>query len=215
MIETNAGTFSLALKVGMAMGPVFCTTVGDSHIQLEYIIAGSVLDRCAEAEHHAVQGEVVVHNDLLCYAGALSIAEERGEYSAVAFSHRLEQSISRARNIHLPADLPPTARETLASYLHPSLVQRLRDGQIDLINEHRKVTVLFVQFEGFDYDHDPHVGAKLQSYLAAVMRIVHRYDGYLNRVDMGDKGSKYLVLFGAPVMHEDDEERALRCALVL
>jgi tetratricopeptide (TPR) repeat protein len=44
---------------------------------------------------------------------------------------------------------------------------------------------------------------------------VERYDGYLNKVDMGDKGSKYIVLFGAPVQHEDDEERSLRCALEL
>src|SRR3954467_9103697 len=57
-IPTSAGTFGLAMKAGLALGPVFCTTVGDQDFRLEYIIAGSVLDACADAEHHAVKGEV-------------------------------------------------------------------------------------------------------------------------------------------------------------
>ncbi|HYF64539.1 MAG TPA: tetratricopeptide repeat protein, partial [Herpetosiphonaceae bacterium] len=83
------------------------------------------------------------------------------------------------------------------------------------INEHRHVVVMFVRFGGFDYDGDPRVSARLQAYFAAVVERIQRYDGYLNKIDMGDKGSKYIVLFGAPVAHEDDAERALRCALEL
>ncbi len=75
------------------------------------------------------------------------------------------------------------------------------------------MTILFVQFSGFDYDHDPEVGSRLQGYLASVLSIVQRYDGYLNKVDMGDKGSKAIIVFGAPLAHENDEERALHCAL--
>src|SRR5687767_1824199 len=64
-IPTSAGTFSLAMKAGLAQGPVLCTTVGDPDIRLEYLIAGSVLDRCADAEHYAARGEVVAHAELL------------------------------------------------------------------------------------------------------------------------------------------------------
>ncbi len=45
------------------------------------------------------------------------------------------------------------------------------------------------------------------------MEVVKRYDGFLSQVDMGDKGSKHIILFGTPIAHENDEERALRCAL--
>ena len=55
------------MKAGLALGPVLCTIVGDPAIRLEYIIAGEVLDRCADAEHHATSGDVVVHNELLPY----------------------------------------------------------------------------------------------------------------------------------------------------
>ncbi len=211
-IQTSAGTFGIAMKAGLAIGPVFCTSVGDPASHLEYIVAGEVLDRCADAEHHAAKGEIVAHNDLIQCAGTVKVSEERGEFTCVAGLPR------KATHRPLPplvGDLADSVGETLAAYLHPVLAQRLRENQTVFINEHRKVTVLFASFSGFDYDNDPAVGGKLQDYLLAAMRVVDRYGGFFSRADMGDKGSKYIVVFGTPVAHEDDEERALRCALEL
>jgi class 3 adenylate cyclase/tetratricopeptide (TPR) repeat protein len=117
-----------------------------------------------------------------------------------------------------PEPLPevsPSLIEHIKTFVHPSITQRLQAGQLRFINEHRKVAILFAGFSGFDYDNDPAVTEKLQHYLSQVIQIVERYDGYLNKVDMGDKGSKCLILFGAPIAHENDVERALRCALEL
>lgn len=217
-IEASSGVFKLAMKAGLAIGPVMTTTVGyeaaePSNTRLEYLIAGRVLDLCADAEHHASQGEVVVHNDLLreLLPDSVQIVEGRGDFSCVG---SLQRRSARAPLPALP-ELPLAAIETIASYLHPSLAERLHEGQTGFINEHRKVTILFVSFGGFDYDTDPTVSDKLQAYLSGVIAIIQGYDGYLNKVDMGDKGSKYIVLFGAPVAHENDEERALLCALDL
>jgi class 3 adenylate cyclase/tetratricopeptide (TPR) repeat protein len=207
-IPTSAGAFGLAMKAGLALGSVFCTSVGDPATRLEYIIAGGVLDRCADAEHHATRGEVVAHNDLLAAAGLVELREPRGDFGCVA---RLGRPAAPAPLPEL-GDIPAAALPTFASYIHPSIAQRVQAGQAGFINEHRKVTVLFVSFGGFDYDADPAVGDKLQGYLGRVIQAIQRYDGYLNKVDMGDKGSKYIVLFGAPVAHENDEERAIRCA---
>src|SRR5436190_17933047 len=52
-IPTSVGAFGLTMKAGLAIGSMLCTTVGDPASRLEFIIAGSVLDRCADAEHHA------------------------------------------------------------------------------------------------------------------------------------------------------------------
>jgi len=210
-ISTSAGAYSLAMKAGLALGPVLCTTLGERELRLEYIIAGRVLDGCADAEHHATKGEVVAENAVLEAAGEVKIAERRGEFTQVAGLPRK----ARRAPLQPPAALPAEAISTLARFIHPTIAQRIASGLTGFINEHRKVTVLFVRFDGFDYDGDPHVAAKLQAYLSAVIQIVHRYDGYLNKVDMGDKGSKYIILFGTPVAHENDEERAVRCALEL
>lgn len=210
-IQTRAGAFSLAMKAGLAMGPVLCTSVGDPAIRLEYIIAGQVLDLCADAEHHATKGEVVIHNGLLKHVPDVNMVEERGNFSKVSqVLHPVEKEPLAQVEETIPSGLA-----TFAAYLHPAIAQRISAGQTGFIDEHRRVTVLFVRFDGFDYDTDPEVCCKLQHYLASVIQIVHRYDGYLNKVDMGDKGSKYIVLFGTPVAHENDEERAVRCALEL
>jgi class 3 adenylate cyclase/tetratricopeptide (TPR) repeat protein len=211
-ILTSAGTFKLAMKAGLAMGPVFCATAGDLAVRLEYLIAGYVLDCCADAEHHASQGEVVVHNAMLADAGPLIIVEQRDGFSCVG---ALADAAAPAPLVRLDQAASETSAWALQCYLPPAIAQLITAGQTGFINEHRKVTVLFVSFGGFDYDHDPGVGARLQTYLLQVIRIVQYYDGYLNKVDMGDKGSKYIVLFGAPVAHENDEERATRCALDL
>lgn len=210
-IRTQVGTFNLAMKAGLAMGQVFCTSVGHLEKRLEYIIAGGVLNRSADAEHHATRGEVVAHRALLAWAGAVELVEERGEF--VCLRRLVEPEAPQP----LPAQvtLSKQARELVAAYLHPSIAQRLRGGQSSFINEHRKVTILFVSFEGFDYDTDPQVGAKLQHYLSQVIDTIHHYKGYLDKVSMGDKGSSYIVLFGAPVAYENSEEGALYCALAL
>ncbi len=72
--------------------------------------------------------------------------------------------------------------------------------------------MLFVRFEGLDYATQQ--GAdELRAFAADVVRVVADLDGHLQQIDMGDKGSKVLVSFGAAVAHEDDQERAIRCAL--
>lgn len=209
-IPTSVGTFSLAMKAGLACGPVFCTTVGDERQRLEYIIAGSALDRCAEAEHHATRGEVVAETLWASAVPGVELGEARGDFSLVRTLHPLA-----APQPLVPLELYTIPPERIAAYIHPTLARLIQEGQISFINGHRKVTVVFVSFGGFDYDHDPDLNARLQAYLKEVFATVARYDGYVNKVDMGDKGSKVIVLFGAPVAHEDDADRALRCALEL
>lgn len=208
-LTTSAGQHDLYMKAGLAMGTVFNTSVGVPEIRLEYVIAGQLLDDCADAEHHATKGEVVVHDALLPYLDDIQIIERRDGFTCVG---TLLHPADRAPLPDISGD-PETARDILRAYLHPSIAHRIENAPLGFINEHRRVTVLFVRFSGFDYDYDAEVKAKLQSYFDEVVRIIARYDGFLNKIDMGDKGSKFIVLFGVPVAHEDDEERALRCAL--
>lgn len=214
-LQTGAGTFSLAMKAGLACGPVFSTTIGDPAHRLEYVIAGKVLERAALASEQAAKGQVVCHSDdlisLLRPADVVVLREEAG-FAWLVLPEG--SSLNESAHPYLPL-LPepsPALIPILAAYLHPVIARRIETNQLEFINEHRTVTTLFVCFGGFDYDHDPQVGFKLQAYLSEVLNIVRRYDGCLQQTDMGDKGSKYVVFFGTPVAHENDAERALRCA---
>ncbi len=210
-IQTQAGPFSLAMKAGLASGELFSTVVGHPALRLESIIAGTVLDRSAGAEHLAQKGEVVIHKALLAASLDMEMETIAAEENFCLVKSITEPDLTAP--LSPVGDLSLAIIETISAFIPPTIVQRIKTNQTSFINEHRKATILFVGFHGFDYDHDPEVGSKLQSYLYRIIQIVEQYDGYLNKVDMGDKGSKYIILFGVPLAHEDDENRALRCAL--
>ncbi len=112
---------------------------------------------------------------------------------------------------------PATAEELvaeLAAYVPRAIVETLQAGQTQ-VAELKPVVSLFVQFHGLDYDADPDITAKLQRYFSLAQEIVGRYDGRLNRLITGDKGSLLHIIFGAPRSVEEQEERAIRCALDL
>jgi class 3 adenylate cyclase len=72
-----------------------------------------------------------------------------------------------------------------------------------LEGERKQVTVLFADLKGsmeLLADHDPEEArAILDPVLERLMAAVHRYEGIVNQV-MGDG---IMVLFGAPIAHED------------
>jgi len=208
--ETLAGTFRLELKVGVGFGSVVTTTVGLPDVRLEFVVAGQGVESCVEAEHHALPGEVVAQDDVLRLCPDAVVGERRGEFAQV-----LDVSSGSAP---VPAAILPkvthAARRTLTAYLPGTIAERMRAGHARFVDEHRRISVLFVGFEGFDYD-QPVAAQALQDYFQGVIGTITRLGGHLRQIEVGDKGSKYIVLFGAPVAHEDDEERALLCALEL
>ena len=86
-----------------------------------------------------------------------------------------------------------------AHLLHPALVQRVL-AHSAFVNEHRKVTIVFAGIDTTDA-------------LGTAMQCVHDWDGCVARLDTNNNRLRMLILFGAPIAHEDDEARALRCAL--
>jgi predicted ATPase/class 3 adenylate cyclase len=209
-IVTRAGSFELAMKAGLATGPLLITIMGDPAIRLGPVLAGPALDRAAQAERHARPGEVVVDQDLVRGGLGAEIRERRGRWSVVG-SMRGEVT-----------PVPPVPHDTLdeatarrlAPFLHPAIAERLRSGRRDFVNEHRKVTVAFVGVPRLTIA-DPESVAELQQLVAAAVRVIDRYGGHLRQVATGDKDALLVVCFGAPVSHEDNEERAVRCCLEL
>jgi hypothetical protein len=49
----------------------------------------------------------------------------------------------------------------------------------------------------------------LDIFMQAVFDLLGQFDGYLNRVDFGDKGCNLLLYWGMPTSHENDVQRAL------
>ena len=79
--------------------------------------------------------------------------------------------------------------------------------------ERRLVTVLFCDLVGFtarsDQADPEDVGALLRPYHIRLRTEIERLGGTLDKF----VGDGVMAVFGAPVAHEDDPQRAIRCAL--
>ncbi|GLW31186.1 tetratricopeptide repeat protein [Actinoplanes regularis] len=190
-VPTPDGQRSLTIRVGLGTGPLRLMVLGDPAIRLQHLVAGPALDRAVAALHRAERGGIVVDQVLLDTAAS----------AAPALRPVPEKPI---------ADL----EKLLAPFLHPSIRARLRSGRNELVNEHRKVTTAFVRLPDLSVDDFRTIEA-LQRYLHAGVAIIDRYGGHLRHLMADDKGTVLVAVFGTPVSHEDDEERALRCCLEL
>jgi predicted ATPase/class 3 adenylate cyclase len=105
----------------------------------------------------------------------------------------------------------PTHPETLPSPPHLESEDRLRHPASDA--DRRTVTVLFADlcgFTTFSEKLDPEVMQTLQNQLfRELTAAVQNFGGFVDKFI----GDALLALFGAPVAHEDDPERALNAAL--
>ncbi|MFV9503840.1 MAG: adenylate/guanylate cyclase domain-containing protein [Oscillochloridaceae bacterium umkhey_bin13] len=213
-MQTQAGRFQLAIKIGLAVGSVLTTVVGEPQQRLFTALAGAPVVQAASAERHAHSGEVVITPTLAARLPEVQIAKLRGSLHVVA------GLATRPALAPLPP-LPPTSAQLeadLAVFLHPAIAGRVNGERAGLINEHRNVTALFIELTNLmtaTAAADPNLHQRLQQYVAAIVRIVHEYDGDLDKLDLGEKGCTLLVVFGAPVAHEDDVDRAMHCALAL
>lgn len=217
-VETKGEVFKLQMKIGISAGQVLSLIAGDPQMGQEYILAGRPLDRMAEAEHYARAGEVVVDKSCLRELNGAVVGEERDGFVVIGQLPCPPVEKSEKPEDYWSAiddEMAGRLLDRLVPFLPPTVYERILEGQRQFVAEQRRVVSLFVNFFGLDYDSDPEAAQKLQRYYLTMQAIVHRYGGRLNRVITGDKGSLLHIIFGAPVGHEDDEERAISCALAM
>ncbi len=214
-LDLGGGEIGLELKVGIAAGGVTAGVVGDDEIGCQFILSGEILGEMALAESHAASGELVITADLrrLVDKGVDCDEVARGLYRIE--SCRTPKRWSGLSTSGFLRNVPRERINGLVESIRPFIPGRVFRRLLSStrgVGEHRWVTVAFVNFEGPDYDNDPGALDTLDAYYREVASLVGRYGGSVNKVDMGDKGSKVVVLWGAPRAHEDDAVRALLCA---
>jgi class 3 adenylate cyclase/tetratricopeptide (TPR) repeat protein len=209
------GAFPIRIKIGLAAGEHVLLVVGEGAAR-DYVFAGLPVDGAAEAEHHARAGETVVKAKRFNVQHPKFKVEKRAEgfWRIEGFPPPLETRNSKLETVAVEPDRS-SLTETCAPFLHPILVERLRLGSERLLSEHRRAAVLFVSFPNTGDYRDPEAVARLRAFYAEARALVDACEGHLSKVDMGDKGSKLLITFGAPLSHEDDADRAVHFALDL
>lgn len=194
---TPLGTFRFSGRAGVARGGVTWGVV-DTPAGRTSFVRGPAISRAAAAEKLAGDGEIVVSRAIInpfLNGVAVTPLSDRDHV-------RLDQIIDP-----LPLGRPRTvaaADRRAAADFHPRplLESRVR-------GEFRQAVSLFVGVRGKP------TRPQLTTLMTTVHTLVKKYDGFLGRLDFGDKGCHLLLFWGAPVSHENDLERALNFALEL
>lgn len=231
-VATPVGEASLQLRVGVHSGPVFAAQVGDlSHIEL--VVSGQTINEVAQAQEVAEPGEVAISATTLALLQAYpeQTTSERAEQFSILHSLPTVEPFKPTASLipELPAQpgidtliLLGRQVDALRPYLMHGLPMRHIDAEeAPRLGEFRPVSILFANFSSFSAILDAlgeqtDLAARvLNAYYRRAQTLIHAYGGVVNKVDMYTSGDKLMALFGAPVAHEDDPSRAVRCALEL
>jgi len=210
-VETRAGTFPLGMKIGVSSGVCVFELVGNDKVGFDYFAAGSALDLSAESEHKASVGQIVV-----CPRSAQGLDTAGLKTALLDSGFLLVEGVENG-----PAPQPgasaaapdPPSEEALAGFLPFYIKDKLMEKQELLVGEHRRTTVLFLSFKALDYENDASAAETAALVYEESARLVRKYGGFINKIDMGDKGSKILAIFGSPLAVERQEEMGCRCAM--
>jgi len=100
----------------------------------------------------------------------------------------------------------------LQNYIPPELAKRILSAGKQIESERRLVTILFADVTGFtamSEKLDPEaVSTVLNDCFKGLISIVYKYEGVIDKFI----GDEIMAIFGAPIAHENDPERAIRCA---
>ena len=104
-------------------------------------------------------------------------------------------------------------RNLLGKVVSPQIAEELLSREIRLGGEERVATILFADCRGFTAmsEHLPptEVLGRLNGLLTALTEVIERHGGVVDKY-MGDA---VMALFGAPLAHTNDPQRAVACAL--
>lgn len=210
-VETKAGTFSLGMKIGVSFGDMILGIVGNEETGFDYFAAGDPLDKAAEAEHHARKGEILVSLEEIknIDSGNFKIITIDRGFAGVE-DYTGDFSISE-KKLLLDEDFLPSEEQFLR-FLPYYVKEKAFIEEQKLVGEHRRTTTLFLKFSNLDYTNQKSF-QQLQTIFTEIAKSVKKYGGTINKIDMGDKGSKILILFGSPSSLENQEEMGVKCAL--
>jgi class 3 adenylate cyclase/tetratricopeptide (TPR) repeat protein len=205
-VRAGGQEHALRMRAGIHSGRFFAASVGQPQKLMHYVVTGRDVSQAAIVEEHARLGRVYVSSDA---ARALSerartAPKEGGLYVVTAADAPRDE---QQRELH--AD--PVASRYLGA--------AVRDGMTTGAEEHRRVTVVFINLLGLhellEQASEERTFGALSAFVSLLVDGLERHGGYLLGSDVAGEGDKFIGLFGAPVATVRQEAAAMNFALEL
>jgi len=194
--QTIYGKFQFSVKIGLTVGAASWGTLRSKEGEkATYFFRGSAVDEAADAEHQASAGEIVITD-------AMNIlVQDAIRTLPLGFFHRFT-GFHVELPTHTPTIFPPVDLEIARIFMPEDVIAR------DIRGEFRQIVNLFMRYPELPNE-------TLEEFIYNIFDLQQKYGGLISRLDFGDKGCNMLVLWGAPVTHENDIGRALNFVLEL
>jgi class 3 adenylate cyclase/tetratricopeptide (TPR) repeat protein len=194
--RTVYGTFQFSARIGLTYGYASWGILhAEDRKHATYYFRGSAVDGASAAEQSAGIGEILITDELRELMGNLVQAQPSGNFHQVnGFNTDLPGAA--------PAELPEVDLEISRVFLPEEIIAQNVRG------EFRQVVNLFIRFPDMTNN-------QLANLTRTIFELREKYGGLLSRIDFGDKGCNFLMLWGAPVAYENDIGRALNFVLDL
>ena len=212
-VAVGGGTYMLRMRIGIHAGRFFSVSAGPDDGHLQYVLLGRDVNETATIESKANPGQVV--------------ATEAAARAIGAHGHVTPQAegVFRIQSVEAGAPVIETATgdspfaPLAARYVLPPLADLLAHDAEAFPAEQRRVTSMFVLLEGttelLERAGEAETFRQVDAYVTLLSDAVYRHGGVVLGSDVADHGDKFIVLFGAPVLQEEHEASALRCAAEL
>jgi predicted ATPase/class 3 adenylate cyclase len=126
---------------------------------------------------------------------------------------RLVENQATSSGVPVSATPVDSTTEKLGVLMGADLMERLRTAGVEAAGQRRTVTVLFTDLSGFtalsERMDSEDVYDIVQQYIQVLVNNVYKYEGIVDKLT----GDGLMALFGAPISHENNAERAVRAAL--
>ncbi|MBI5495749.1 MAG: AAA family ATPase [Deltaproteobacteria bacterium] len=198
----------LAVKISLAGGEVRLAHIGGIRGRWDLLVTGPPLKEIATFSGAVEPGQVVIGPGLAPWLTGTRLAPGPGDARVV-----LGQDAVPPAALPPELEVGPAAERALRGYVGESVLARLDAGLPGWVGELRTVSVLFINFPNATHE-TPLVRADI--IMRGIQAQVDRTEGTVNKISVDEKGVSMVVAWGLPPLaHEDDAERAVRCALAL
>lgn len=200
-------------KFALSYGDFRQILLGDEHSYFQIVLTGTTVDSVVQAEISAHANEVILSPTM---AAALKPYAEIEESGGLAKLKKLNQTVEvKPRPLINPGNNKPQFIKKCARFIPPVVVERIKASRLGYLGEFRDVTSIFIQAKGIEISSGSGFVDRLNTLYKLILELCHTFGGTLTQCDFSDKGSVFLVLFGAPVAVEKKESTAVRFALKL
>lgn len=244
-IVTPNGEVRLKMKLGLASGDFLAASVGSQQRMEYIVLGPAISETMAAEGLTTGGGQIVMNAvcaaalpgprpRLKRLAQGFWLLAEKDDLPEAPGGFEIQAQARRARGA-IPWNASPQALaaqmevalrqiQALAPYLAPELAERVvaHASWRSVASQFRPTSVLFCNFSGpelllqaWGAAGAARVTSLLDAYFNAMNGVIARYGGIVSRIDPYSRGSKLLALFGAPVAHEDDPQRAVSAALAM